>query len=261
MKNGDSFNRVIFCSCRNFALGSEWLKITAHPHRGRAGINKVKKDLKNLRSLTRNPWYRNELIQAFRSGPGAVSLYFSVLIGLLCSFLSFLFMSEMEIPSLGVSLAMVFLSLNFIINDLRSYLRNHGLLLVRRAAQRCEDRMKRLGVEASSVFAFLHWLYADPGIERVFRVEPNEFIETAVRALGRLTETAIRYGSRGKYVFEINQEPFMIIEVLLRSDEKELLSGELSPELKKSLEEVPYYDPEGWSLTYRAGSLNTRDSS
>jgi hypothetical protein len=120
-------------------------------------------------------------------------------------------MSEMEIPTLGVFLAMVFLSLNFLINDLRSYLRNHGLLLVRRAAQRCESRMKELGVEASSVFALLHLLYADPGLERMFRVEPNESIETAVRALDRLTETATRYGSRGKYVFEMNQEPFVII--------------------------------------------------
>jgi hypothetical protein len=67
-----------------------------------------------------------------------------------------------------------------------------------------------------------------------------------------LSETAIRYGSRGKYVFEQNHEPFLAVDLLLRSDRKEFTSKPLAPELTRWLEEVPYYDPEGWALTFDA---------
>ncbi|HET9373648.1 MAG TPA: hypothetical protein VFO40_01645 [Chthoniobacterales bacterium] len=37
--------------------------------------------VKTFWNLTPDRWYRNELIRALRSGPGAVSMYFSLVIG------------------------------------------------------------------------------------------------------------------------------------------------------------------------------------
>jgi hypothetical protein len=72
-----------------------------------------------------------------------------------------------------------------------------------------------------------------------------------VEALDRLSKTAIRYGSRGKYVFEQNQEAFLAVEALVQSLGNESTPFRKRLDLKKWLEEVPYYDPEGWSLTAR----------
>jgi hypothetical protein len=206
--------------------------------------------MKIFGDLTSERWYRGELIRALRSAPGAVSLYFSLLVGLLCSFLSFAIMSEMATASLGVSLAMVFLSLNLVIYDLWSHVRNHGFFLIRLVARRSESRMKRLKVESSSIFGFLDWLYADSDFERLSSSQSRASIQTVVKALDRLSGTAIRYGSRGKYVFEQNLEPFLAADVLVRSDRKEFKSKPLAPQLTKWLEKVPYYDPEGWALTF-----------
>jgi hypothetical protein len=214
--------------------------------------------MKIFGNLTSERWYRGELIRALRRGPGAVSLYFSLLIGVLCSFLSFTIMREMETASMVVSLAMVLLSLNFIIYDLWSYVRNHGLFLVRLVARRSENRIKRLKVESSSIFGLLDWLYADSDFEKLFRSQSRTSIQTVVKALDRLSGTAIRYGSRGKYVFEQNLEPFLAADVLLRSDRKEFTLKPLAPELTKLLEEVPYYDPEGWALIFNGDCCTER---
>jgi hypothetical protein len=211
--------------------------------KGQTGMNVIS----NLRDLTRDHWYRSELVRALRNGPGALSLYFSLLIGLLSSVLAFVFIRELETASLAVFLVMVFLSLNFILLDLGSCLRNHGLLLLRKAVRRSEQRMKRLRVESNPIFALLDWLYIEPDLEKPFRNESNGSIQTVVKALDRLSETAIRYGARGKRVFEKNLEPFLMAEMLMRSV-KEPNSDLLGPELKNWLKEVPYYDPEGWSL-------------
>ena len=214
--------------------------------------------IKIFRDLARDRWYRSELVRALRSGPGAVSLYFSLLTGLISSILTLVFMKEMGDVSIAVFLLMVFLSLNFVLWDLWLCVRNHSLLLLRHAARRSERRMKRLQVESISILGFLDWFYAEPELERLFRREPVEFIETVIKALDRLSETAVRYGSRGRYVFKQNQEPFLAVAALLESVGNEVVTNVLGPKLKKWLEDVPFYDPEGWSLVSSAESLNQR---
>ena len=102
-----------------------------------------------LSDLTRDRWYRSELIRALRSSPGAASLYFSAFSGSLCLMLSLAFVKEMETASMAVFLVMLILSWSFIIFDLWLYLRYHGLELLRRAGWRCERRMRRLDVESN----------------------------------------------------------------------------------------------------------------
>jgi hypothetical protein len=73
-----------------------------------------------LSGLTRDRWYRSELIRVLCSGPGAASLYFSAFCGSLCLMLSFAFVKEMETASMVVFLVMLILSSSFIIFDLGS---------------------------------------------------------------------------------------------------------------------------------------------
>ena len=216
--------------------------------------------MKTFWSLTRDRWYRSELIRALRSGPGAVSMYFSLVIGLISSVLTLLFMKEMGNASVVIFLLMVFLSLSFVLWDLWLCVRDYRLLLLRRAARRSERRMKQLEVESNAIFGLLDWFYAEPDLERLFRTEPAESIEAVIKSLSRLSETAIRYGSRGRYVFEQNQEPFLTVAALLESVGNEGVTDPLSPKLKKCLEDLPFYDPEGWSLAASGESLNQKGS-
>ena len=211
-----------------------------------------------LSDLIRDRWYRSELIRALGSGPGAASLYFSAFSGLLCLMLSFAFVKEMETASMVVFLVMAILSWSFIIFELWFYLRTHGLPLLRRAARRCESRIKQLHVESSSIFAFLDWLYGD--LERMFRARPNDSIRAVVKALDRLSGIAIRYGPGGKHVFMENLKSCRVVDLLLGFGGIELMSEPLGPELNQRLEQVPCYDPEGWSLIFNTGSLNPKDS-
>jgi hypothetical protein len=212
-----------------------------------------------LRDLAIDRWYRSELIRALGSGPAAVSLYFSLLIGLLSSFLASLFMREMETASRIIFLLMVILSWGFVMCDLWLYLRNHGLELLRRAGQRCERRMRRLQVESSSISAFLDRLYSDSDLERIFPQRPNESIQSVLKALDRLSGTAIRYGRGGKHVFMQNLKSCLVVDLLFGSGGIELMSEPLAPEINQRLEQVPCYDPEGWSLIFNRGSLNATD--
>ena len=213
-----------------------------------------------LSALTRDRWYWNELIRLLRSGPGAASLYFSAFCGSLCLMLSFAFVTEMETASMAVFLVMLILSSSFIIFDLWFNLRNHGLELLRRAGWRCERRMRRLHVESSSIFAFLDRLYGDPEVQRILRTRPNESVQTLVKTLDRLSSAAIRYGPGGKHVFIQNLKSCPVADLLFGSGGIELISEPLGPELKQRLEQVPCYDPEGWSLIFNTSSLNARDS-
>ena len=114
-------------------------------------------------------------------------------------------------------------------------------------------RMDRLRVESEKMAEFVHWLSADPEVQQHFRVEPVESIRLVVQTLDRLIATAEHYGCVGKYVFKANEEPIARSVRMLQSMPValgDLLSGTLCA----WLEEVPRYDPEGWSLVV-AGKL------
>jgi hypothetical protein len=108
--------------------------------------------------------------------------------------------------------------------------------------------MRRLHVESSSIFAFLDRLYDDPDLERIFRTRRNESIQRLVRTLDRLSRTAARYGPGGKRVFAQNLKSCPVADLLFGSNSLELTSEPLGSELSQRLEQVPCYDPEGWSL-------------
>ena len=63
-----------------------------------------------------------------------------------------------------------------------------------------------------------------------------------------LSQTALRYGRRGKKIFEANQDPILdairLLECVPVSDAEEILVGPL----KSWLADPPEFDPEGWAL-------------
>jgi len=194
--------------------------------------------------LARDRWYRSELIRALRGGPGAAALYFSLFSGLLSLMLCFAFVREMGIASGAVFLLMLTFSCTLIISDLWFYSRNHGLELLRRAARECRERMSRLHVESALISDFLDQLDSRSGLERTFRARPNESILAVVKALDRLSGTAVRYGPGGKHVFTQNLNSCPVVRLLFGSAEIELISEPLALELRQRLEKVPCYDPE-----------------
>jgi len=140
-----------------------------------------------------------------------------------------------------------------VIADIRECRRLHHLILLRRVARRCLRRMDCLRIESEKIVEFVHWLSADPEVQQHFRSGPCRSIRLVVQTLDRLNATAEHYGCVGKYVFKANEEPIVRSVRMLRSMPvalEDLLSGTLCA----WLEEVPRYDPEGWSLAV-AGKL------
>jgi hypothetical protein len=72
----------------------------------------------------------------------------------------------------------------------------------------------------------------------MFRARPNDSIRAVVKALDRLTGTAIRYGPGGKHVFMQNLKSCRVVDLLLGSGGIELMSEPLGPELNHRLEQV-----------------------
>ena len=121
----------------------------------------------------------------------------------------------METASLIIFLLMLILSWGFIMWDLWLYFRNHGLELLRRAGRRCERRMRRHNLGSSSIFTFLDWLYGDSDLERIFPQRPNESVQRVLKALDRLSGTAIRYGPGAKHMFMRNLKSCRVVDLLL----------------------------------------------
>ena len=78
-----------------------------------------------------------------------------------------------------------------------------------------------------------------------------------IKSLSRLSETAIHLWISREIQ---NQEPFLAVAALLESVGNEGVTNLLSPKLKKWLEDLPFYDPEGWSLAASGESLNQKGS-
>ena len=125
--------------------------------------------------------------------------------------------------------------------------RSHYLTLLQRVARRCVQRMDRLRVESEKIVEFVHWLSTDPEVKQQFKARPCPSIRLVVQTLDRLNSTAEHYGCVGKYVFKANEEPIVRSAQMLRSMPA-TLADLLSGQLFAWLEEVPRYDPEGWSL-------------
>jgi len=204
------------------------------------------KTLNGFREVVGDRWYRAQLIEVLYRGPGAVALYFGVLSGLLSIGLSLAYIRGMVIASVGISSLMVLICLGFIIHDLCSCVRENGHRLITRAAQRSENRLRQLNLDAGVVLNFLREVQIAAG--SFSEPDQKELVLAMVKALDCLSWIAIHYGSRGKFVIEKNLEPLTAMALLLLPDEENFGSAKFCSEIKGWLDKLPYYDPEGWAL-------------
>ena len=111
-----------------------------------------------------------------------------------------------------------------------------------------DSRIEALGIESEQVDRFVKALWLDPEIELRFRTTRFRSVELIIEALDLLSQTAARYGRRGRKVFIVNQEPIVrairLVEWLPLADAEKVLVGPLTNWLKHP----PEFDPEGWAL-------------
>jgi hypothetical protein len=198
--------------------------------------------------LSPDIWLRQQLWQQLWKGPAAVSAYVSIAIQLGCTPLSAVVSKDLESPCLYILLINVLICVLVIVVDQIDSYRNHRLGLLRRSVAKSRRRIEALGIKSDQVDRFVNALWLNPEIE--FRFSSTRFrsVELTIEALDVLSQTAARYGRRGRKVFVVNQEPIVsairLIECLPLEDAEEVLVGPLT----SWLEHPPEFDPEGWAL-------------
>ena len=193
-------------------------------------------------------WLRRQLWQQLWRGPAAVSAYISIAIQLGCTALSSAVSRDLQSPSLYILLINVLICVLIILVDQTDSYRNHRLGFLRLSVAKSRSRIEALGIKSEQVDRFVDALWFNPEIEFRFRNTRFRSVELTIEALDVLSQTAARYGRRGRKVFVVNQEPIVsairLIECLPLEDAEEVLVEPLTG----WLEHPPEFDPEGWAL-------------
>jgi len=193
-------------------------------------------------------WLRRQLWQQVWRGPAAVSAYISIAIQLGCTALSSVVSRDLQSPSLYILLINVLICVLIILVDQTDSYRNHRLGFLRLSVAKSRSRIEALGIKSEQVDRFVDALWFNPEIEFRFRNTRFRSVELTIEALDLLSQTAARYGPRGRKVFVVNQEPIVsairLIECLPLEDAEEVLVEPLT----RWLEHPPEFDPEGWAL-------------
>ena len=126
--------------------------------------------------------------------------------------------------------------------------RNHRLGFLRLSVAKSRSRIEALGIKSEQVDRFVNALWFNPEIEFRFRRKRFRSVELTIEAFDLLSQTAARYGRRGRKIFVVNQEPIVnairLIECLTLEEAEEVLVEPLT----RWLEHPPEFDPEGWAL-------------
>jgi hypothetical protein len=193
-------------------------------------------------------WLRQQLWQQLWKGPGAVSVYWSIPIPLVCAGLSPIISTDFEGPSLCILSISILLGVVLILVDEIGSCRKHYLGLLRFSVTKSRSRIEKIAVKTSEADRIFNALWLNSELESRFRNGRLRSFELMVQALDCLSRTASRYGRRGKKVFEANRHPIVsaiqLFECLPFADAEE----EFVRLLKTRLEAMPEFDPEGWAL-------------
>jgi hypothetical protein len=167
---------------------------------------------------------------------------------LVCVAISEVVSSELQGASLCILSITMLLGAFLILIDEIDLRRNHCLGLLRLSVVESRGRIQKLGINSKPVDRFVNALWLDPDLKHGFQRTRMQSIELIAEALDMLSQTASRYGRRGKKVFEANQDPIMnamrLLECLSVTDAEVKLIGPL----KAWLADPPEFDPEGWAL-------------
>jgi hypothetical protein len=184
------------------------------------------------------------------AGPAAVSAYVSITIQLGCTALSSVVPTNLEIASLYILLIDILIGVLLILVDQTDSFRNHSLGFLCISVAKSRSRIEALDIKSEQVDRLVNMLWFNPEIEFSFRNTRFRSVKLAIEALDLLSQTAARYGRRGRKVFVFNQEPIAsairLIQCLPLEDAEEALVEPLT----RWLEHPPEFDPEGWALPY-----------
>ena len=172
-------------------------------------------------------WLRQQLWQQLWRGPAAVSAYVSITIQLGCTALSACVSKDLESPSLYILLINLLVCVLIIWVDQTDSYRNHRLGFLRLSVAKSRSRIEALGIKSAPVDRFVNALWFNPEIECRFRSKRFRSVELTIEALDLLSQTAARYGRRGRKIFLVDQEPIVnaiwLIEYLPLEDAEEVL--------------------------------------
>jgi hypothetical protein len=197
-------------------------------------------------------WLHQQLREQLWKGPAAVSAYLSVGIQLIGITLSALFLKALTGPSVCVLSISGLLCVLLAWSDRLVSCQNHNLGLLQFSLAQSRHRIKAMGIRSEEIDRLAKRLCLDSRIAFKFRNSRFRSVELIIQGLDLLTRTAERYGTRGRKVFFINQEP--IIDAIRLLDYLPLENAEevIAQRLANSLKSPPEFDPEGWaSAVYR----------
>jgi hypothetical protein len=199
--------------------------------------------------LNPDSWLRQQVWQLLWQGPGAVSVYLSMPLSLVCTVLSLAGPTELAGVCLCILSINVLLGVLLILVDEIGSCQYHDLGLLRLSAAKSRDRIAKLGIRSKQVDRFVSALWLNPELKCAFKNTRLESVELMVLALDLLSRIASRYGRCGRRVFEANQCPMVramqVFECMSFADAEKML---VEP-LKAWLKDPPEYDPEGWALS------------
>lgn len=194
-------------------------------------------------------WLHQLLREQLWKGPAAVSAYLSMATQLIGIALSALFLKALTGPSLYILSISGLLCVLLAWVDRLVSCRNHNLGLLQFSLAQSRHRIKAMGIRSEEIDRFAKRLSLDSRIAFKFKNSRFPSVELIIQGLDLLTRTAERYGTGGRKVFCINQEP--IINAIRLLDYLTLESAEevIEQGLANSLTSRPEFDPEGWALT------------
>jgi hypothetical protein len=199
--------------------------------------------------VSQEVWFRQQSFQQLWQGPAAVTAYVSMTTQLCGMALSAIFLRDLERATLCILVINLVICGSLLVTDQVTSYRNHRLDLLRFSAAKSRRRIKALGVESKQIDRFVKTLWIDPRIEVKFRSARFRSIELIIEALDLLSQTAARYGSRGRKVFLVNQEPLVSAMRLIEFLPLESADEVLTEPLASWLAHPPEFDPEGWALS------------
>jgi hypothetical protein len=80
---------------------------------------------------------------------------------------------------------------------------------LRLSVAKSRSRIEALGIKSEQVDRFVNALWFNPEIEFRFRRKRFRSVELTIEAFDLLSQTAARYGRRGRKIFVVNQEPIV----------------------------------------------------
>jgi hypothetical protein len=193
-------------------------------------------------------WFRQQSVQQLWQGPAAVAAYVTIAIQICGMALSAMFIRDLEKATLCILLISLLMCGLLLVTDRAALHRNHRLDLLRFSAARSRRRIQALGIRSKHIDLFVKALWLDPRIEFKFRTARFRSVELIIEGLDLLSQTAARYGSRGRKVFLVNQEPLIAAMRLIECLPLENAEQVLTQPLARWLAHPPEFDPEGWAL-------------